>query len=80
MSRAMPRMVGSGHRHRWSGVAGDTVRWIVGDTERGRGESRRVHILVKPTRITPWVVDVDHLGQAQAVGARRASVSTDTRL
>jgi len=30
--------------------AGDTVRWIVGDTESGSGESRRVHIMVKPTR------------------------------
>jgi P-type conjugative transfer protein TrbG len=31
-------------------AAGDTVRWIVGDTESGNGDSRRVHILVKPTR------------------------------
>ena len=30
--------------------AGDTVRWLVGDTEGGSGESRRVHIMVKPTR------------------------------
>jgi type IV secretion system protein VirB9 len=30
--------------------AGDTVRWIVGDTESGNGDTRRVHILVKPTR------------------------------
>ena len=30
--------------------AGDTVRWVVGDTESGSGETRRVHILVKPTR------------------------------
>jgi len=30
--------------------AGDTVRWVVGDTESGSGESRRVHIMVKPTR------------------------------
>ncbi|MGJ4948704.1 P-type conjugative transfer protein TrbG [Bradyrhizobium sp. HKCCYLS20291] len=30
--------------------AGDTVRWVVGDTESGVGETRRVHILVKPTR------------------------------
>lgn len=30
--------------------AGDTVRWIVGDTESGTGDSRRVHIMVKPTR------------------------------
>jgi type IV secretion system protein TrbG len=31
-------------------AAGDTVRWIIGDTESGNGETRRVHILVKPTR------------------------------
>jgi type IV secretion system protein VirB9 len=31
-------------------AAGDTVRWIIGDTESGNGDSRRVHILVKPTR------------------------------
>ncbi len=31
-------------------AAGDTVRWVVGDTESGAGEDRRVHILVKPTR------------------------------
>jgi P-type conjugative transfer protein TrbG len=31
-------------------AAGDTVRWIVGDTESGNGEERRVHIMVKPTR------------------------------
>jgi P-type conjugative transfer protein TrbG len=31
--------------------AGDTVRWIVGDTASGAGTSLRVNILVKPTRI-----------------------------
>ena len=30
-------------------AAGDTARWIIGDTESGTGASRRVHILVKPT-------------------------------
>jgi len=29
-------------------AAGDTVRWTVGDTTSGAGETRRVHILVKP--------------------------------
>ncbi len=28
--------------------AGDTVRWILGDTTSGEGESAQVHILVKP--------------------------------
>ena len=31
--------------------AGDTVRWIVGDTASGAGTTLRVNILVKPTRI-----------------------------
>ncbi|MBL8772185.1 MAG: P-type conjugative transfer protein TrbG [Phenylobacterium sp.] len=30
-------------------AAGDTTRWIIGDTESGSGPGRRVHILVKPT-------------------------------
>lgn len=31
-------------------AAGDTTRWIIGDTESGSGPARRVHVLVKPTR------------------------------
>ncbi|MER8595926.1 P-type conjugative transfer protein TrbG [Mesorhizobium sp. M1182] len=31
-------------------AAGDTVRWIIGDTQSGAGERQQVHILVKPTR------------------------------
>lgn len=31
-------------------AAGDTARWIIGDTVSGSGATRRVHILVKPTR------------------------------
>lgn len=30
-------------------AAGDTVRWIIGDTVSGSGASRRTHILVKPS-------------------------------
>ena len=43
-------------------AAGDTVRWVVGDTESGSGDSRRVHIMVKPTRSsieTNLVVNTD---------------------
>jgi type IV secretion system protein VirB9 len=29
-------------------AAGDTVRWVIGDTTSGSGETRRVHVLVKP--------------------------------
>lgn len=32
-------------------AAGDTVRWIIGDTESGSGQTRQVHILIKPTRV-----------------------------
>lgn len=31
-------------------AAGDTTRWIIGDTISGSGSEARVHILVKPTR------------------------------
>lgn len=31
-------------------AAGDTARWIIGDAESGSGITRRVHVLVKPTR------------------------------
>lgn len=30
--------------------AGDTMRWIIGDTMSGTGAEERVHVLVKPTR------------------------------
>lgn len=43
-------------------AAGDTVRWIIGDTVSGIGETRRIHILVKPTRsdiATNLVINTD---------------------
>ncbi|WIW50685.1 P-type conjugative transfer protein TrbG (plasmid) [Bradyrhizobium sp. 62B] len=43
-------------------AAGDTVRWVIGDTESGSGEERRVHVLVKPTRAsieTNLVINTD---------------------
>ena len=33
-------------------AAGDTARWVIGDTVSGEGASRRVHVLVKPTAST----------------------------
>ncbi len=30
-------------------AAGDTARWVIGTTESGAGDSKQVHILVKPT-------------------------------
>jgi P-type conjugative transfer protein TrbG len=43
-------------------AAGDTVRWIIGDTESGTGNTKKVHILVKPTRpdiITNLLINTD---------------------
>jgi type IV secretion system protein VirB9 len=43
-------------------AAGDTVRWIIGDTESGAGPGKRIHILVKPTRpdlVTNLVINTD---------------------
>jgi type IV secretion system protein VirB9 len=43
-------------------AAGDTVRWIIGDTVSGAGPTARVHILVKPTRpdlATNLVINTD---------------------
>ncbi|MDA9391616.1 conjugal transfer protein TrbG [Bradyrhizobium sp. CCBAU 45394] len=43
-------------------AAGDTVRWIIGDTESGAGATRKIHILVKPTRpelVTNLVINTD---------------------
>lgn len=43
-------------------ASGDTARWVIGDTESGAGETRRVHILVKPTLlglVTNLVINTD---------------------
>ncbi len=43
-------------------AAGDTVRWIIGDTESGTNAAKQVHILVKPTRpelMTNLVINTD---------------------
>lgn len=63
-------------------AAGDTTRWIIGDTESGVGTTRRVHILVKPTRpdlITNMVINTDrrtyHLELRANPSAWMASVS-----
>jgi type IV secretion system protein TrbG len=42
--------------------AGDTVRWVIGDTLSGEGAGKRVHLLVKPIRAdlrTNLVVNTD---------------------
>src|SRR5882672_6330282 len=43
-------------------AAGDTVRWIIADTESGAATAKKVHILVKPTRpdlVTNLVINTD---------------------
>ena len=63
-------------------ASGDTVRWVIGDTESGSGPSRRVHILVKPTRAglaTNLVINTDrrtyHVELRSADRTYMASVS-----
>jgi type IV secretory pathway VirB9-like protein len=63
-------------------AAGDTVRWIVGDTTSGSGVSRRVHILLKPTQkdlTTNLVINTDrrtyHLELRATAATYMASVS-----
>jgi len=43
-------------------AAGDTARWVIGDTESGQTDARRVHVLVKPTQpglATNLVINTD---------------------
>lgn len=43
-------------------AAGDTVRWVIGDTTSGTGREERVHVLVKPTRsdiVTNLIINTD---------------------
>jgi type IV secretion system protein VirB9 len=63
-------------------AAGDTVRWVIGDTESGTGSNKRVHILVKPTRpdlVTNLVINTDrrtyHLELRSTEKTYMASVS-----
>jgi type IV secretion system protein TrbG len=63
-------------------AAGDTVRWVIGDTESGAGPTKRVHILVKPTRpdlVSNLIINTDrrtyHLDLRSAEKTYMASVS-----
>jgi type IV secretion system protein TrbG len=74
---ASEQLVGSGPV-----AAGDTVRWVIGDTESGTGPTKRVHILVKPTRpdlLTNLVINTDrrtyHLELRSTEKTYMASVS-----
>ncbi|WP_454885905.1 P-type conjugative transfer protein TrbG [Sphingomonas oryzagri] len=63
-------------------AAGDTVRWIIGDTTSGEGPTQRVHILLKPTAkdlMTNLVINTDrrtyHLELRATPATYMASVS-----
>jgi type IV secretion system protein VirB9 len=63
-------------------AAGDTVRWVIGDTESGTGSAKRIHILLKPTQpdiSTNLVINTDrrtyHLELHSVVRTYMASVS-----
>lgn len=63
-------------------AAGDTVRWVIGDTTSGQGPTQRVHILLKPTAkdlMTNLVINTDrrtyHLELRATPGTYMASVS-----
>lgn len=63
-------------------AAGDTARWIIGDTSSGTGAGARVHILVKPVRpdiATNLVINTDrrtyHLELKATPATYMASVS-----
>jgi type IV secretion system protein VirB9 len=67
-----------------SASAGDTVRWVIGDTTSGAGSSQRVHLLVKPTRVdlkTNLVINTDRrtyfVELASTLATWMASVSWD---
>ncbi len=62
--------------------AGDTVRWVVGDTTSGTGDDKQVHVLVKPVAPdlkTNLVITTDrrayHLEMESTKGTYMASVS-----
>jgi len=63
-------------------AAGDTARWIIGDTVSGSGATARVHILAKPTRpdiSTNLVINTDrrtyHIELRATASTYMASVS-----
>jgi len=63
-------------------AAGDTVRWVIGNTESGTGTTKRIHILLKPTQAgltTNLVINTDrrtyHLELRSLARTYMASVS-----
>lgn len=60
-------------------AAGDTVRWIVGDTTSGSGPSRQVHVLLKPSAAglsTNLVITTDRrIYRLQAEATQRTAMA-----
>lgn len=63
-------------------AAGDTVRWVIGDTSSGAGESLRTHVLVKPFApglATNIIITTDrriyHLSLTSAGGSAMVAIS-----
>jgi type IV secretion system protein TrbG len=63
-------------------AAGDTVRWVIGDTSSGAGTTRRTHVLVKPSAAglsTNLVIATDrrvyHVELESTAHAAMASIS-----
>jgi type IV secretion system protein VirB9 len=63
-------------------AAGDTARWVIGDTTSGAGAARRVHVLAKPTSAglaTNLVITTDrrvyHIALESHAGDAMASIS-----
>jgi len=63
-------------------AAGDTARWVIGDTTSGSGETKRVHVLVKPFAAglaSNLVITTDrrtyHLALTSTGGAATAALS-----
>jgi type IV secretion system protein VirB9 len=63
-------------------AAGDTARWVIGDTSSGRGDTKRTHILVKPFSAglaTNLVITTDrrsyHLDLTSTSGPAMAALS-----
>ena len=63
-------------------AAGDTGRWIIGDTSSGSGETKRSHVLVKPFaagQVTNLIITTDrhvyHLSLTSTVRTAMAMVS-----
>ena len=60
-------------------AAGDTARWVIGDTSSGSGPSRRTHILVKPSQTglkTNLIITTDRRIYLLLVSAGRGPAMT----